>query len=128
MLNMVSTPFKVGAFNGIKMYPIKDTLVINNLPDISNCLRTARNLEHVANAKRFIHQGKFSLLPCSRLGMIIGIKEYRLIHFIELIEPDSVDEPFVELCKLGVCVFGRDKLFTAKPLVRSNLTEFLIRL
>ena len=48
ILNTVSTSFKVGAFNGVKTHLFKDALAINNLPDISNCLPSARNIEHVA--------------------------------------------------------------------------------
>ena len=39
-LNTFRTSFKVGAFNVVKTHTIKDALVINHLPDISNCLPT----------------------------------------------------------------------------------------
>ena len=53
----------------------------------------------------------------------MSIKQFSLMNFHRIREPERVDGPNVDFCSLGVAAFGMDEVLCCEPLTRSSLVH-----
>ena len=86
------------------MFSVDDAIVFDSSPDISECLPTAKKLMHVPKARDLISKNKFPTLLDRHLHVIFGIRDYSLIKFNIVRDPEHINSPYVGI-SWTVCIW-----------------------